>query len=180
LFLNDPVRFLGPFQSYLTSKSCLIHFSPQKFEFFSLSHVARDTAHAEFKVRASFAVLLPTLANFKIMIVLHKNIQLYIGYKDQALKSKEKKFAVQFYYLQSPKPTFYVQFLTVSTLVGSHWLIIDLRPGKFRSYLAPSIICSTKEKNRKSDDVDSSYTRLCKHIQNALPRNLKYVWALMS
>jgi hypothetical protein len=103
----------------------------------------------EFKVRASFAVLLPTLANFKIMIVLHKNIQLYIGYKDQALKSKEKMFAVQFYYLQSPKPIFYGQFLTVSPFVGSHWLIIDPRPGKFTSYLAPSIICSTKEKKSK-------------------------------
>jgi hypothetical protein len=74
----------------LISKSCVIHFSPKKLEFFSLSHVARDTAHAEFKVCASFAVLLPTLDNFKIMIVLHKNIQLYIGYKDQAIKSKEK------------------------------------------------------------------------------------------
>jgi hypothetical protein len=69
----------------MISKSCLIPFFAEKTEFFSLSHIARYTARAEFKVRASFTVLLPTLPNFKIMIVLHKNIQLYIGYKDQAL-----------------------------------------------------------------------------------------------
>jgi hypothetical protein len=67
----------------------------------------------------------------------------------------------------------------VSTLIGSQWLKIDLRPEKFTPYLAPFIICSTKEKNRKSDDVDRSYTRRCKCIKKAKPRNLKYVWALM-
>jgi hypothetical protein len=65
----------------------------------------------------------------------------------------------------------------VSTLIGSQWLTIDLRPEKLTPYLAPSIICSTKEKNRKSDDMDMIYTRISKSIQNALPRNLKYVWA---
>jgi hypothetical protein len=29
------------------------------------------------------------------MIFIHENVQLYIVYKDQALKSKEKLFAVQ-------------------------------------------------------------------------------------
>jgi hypothetical protein len=73
---------------------------------FSFLHIARDTARAKFKVRASFKVILPSLAQFKIMVVLHKNLQLYIGYKDQALKSKEKLFAMQFYYLLTPKPKF--------------------------------------------------------------------------
>jgi hypothetical protein len=34
-------------------------------------------------------------------------------------------------------------------LVGSQWLKIDVRLEKFTSYLAPSIICSTKEKKSK-------------------------------
>jgi hypothetical protein len=73
---------------------------------FSFLHIARYTARAEFKVRASFTVILPSLSQFKIMVVLHKNLQLYNGYKDQALKSKEKLFEMQFYYLLTPKPKF--------------------------------------------------------------------------
>jgi hypothetical protein len=40
----------------------------------------------EFKVRATFAVILLSLALFKSMIFLHKNAQHYIGYEDPALK----------------------------------------------------------------------------------------------
>jgi hypothetical protein len=81
-------------------------FLAEKKEFFPFLPIARDTARAEFKLHASFTEILPSLAQFKIMIVLHKNIQLYIRYKDQALKSKENLFAMQFYYLLTPKPKF--------------------------------------------------------------------------
>jgi hypothetical protein len=64
-------------------------------------------------------------------------------------------------------------------LQDSQWLKLDLRPEKVIAYLAPFIICPTKEKKQKSDDVHGSYTRKCKFIQKPLPRNLKYAWALM-
>jgi hypothetical protein len=35
-------------------------------------------------------------------------------------------------------------------------------PEKFTPYLAPSIICSTKEKKKKSDNIDTIYNRICK------------------
>jgi hypothetical protein len=85
------------------------------------------------------------------MLLLHTYKQLCIGYKDQALKSKEKQFTVRFICPLFPKSTFYVQFLTVPTLVIAQGLTIPSRAEKFISFLAPSIICSTKEKNRKSD-----------------------------
>jgi hypothetical protein len=47
-------------------------------------------------------------------------------------------------------------------LVGFQWLNIDVRPEKFTTYLAPSIIYSTKEKKKKSDDIDRIYNRICK------------------
>jgi hypothetical protein len=64
LVLNYPVCFLGHFQSYLASTSCLIPIFCEKIEFFSYLHVARDTAHAEFEVRATFAVRLLALTLF--------------------------------------------------------------------------------------------------------------------
>jgi hypothetical protein len=42
-----------------------------------ISHVARDTARTDFKVGATFTVILPTLAYIKSMSFIHKNIQLY-------------------------------------------------------------------------------------------------------
>jgi hypothetical protein len=44
------------------------------YQFVSYLHVARDTAYAEFKVRATFAVILLSLALFKSMIF---NIKLF-------------------------------------------------------------------------------------------------------
>jgi hypothetical protein len=87
LALNYPVCFLGHFQSWLASKSCLIPIFGEEIELFSYLHAARDTANAEFKVRATFAVGLLSLALFKSMIFLHENIQLYIGHEEPALKT---------------------------------------------------------------------------------------------
>jgi hypothetical protein len=86
---------------------------------------------------------------------------------------------VLFYYPQYPKPRFLVHLLTESTLVGTQWLKIYVMSEKFTPYLAPSIICSTKEKNQKSDDMDRIYNRIWKWIQNAQPDNLKNVGAQM-
>jgi hypothetical protein len=93
---------------------------------------------------------------------LHKNIQLFIGNEDPALKTNKKYFLVLFYCPQYHKPRFLVHFLTESTLVCSQWLKIDVMSEKFTLYLAPSIICSTKEKKKKSDDMDRIYNRICK------------------
>jgi hypothetical protein len=62
----------------------------QKKEFLSPSHSARGTACAEFKLRATLTVRLPTFANFKNMIFLHQTIQLYIAYKDPELSKSDK------------------------------------------------------------------------------------------
>jgi hypothetical protein len=88
-----PSVFLVLFPSYLASKTYLISIFTIKIEFFSRSHI--DTACAkQIKVRASFTVILPTLPNFKSVIVLHKNIQLHISFMDQSLKSNENLFAL--------------------------------------------------------------------------------------
>jgi hypothetical protein len=81
---------------------------------------------------------------------LHTNLKLFIGYEDPALKTNEKFFLVLFYHPQFPKPRFLVHFLTTSTLQDSQWLKLDLRPEKFIAYLAPFIICPTKEKQNEN------------------------------
>jgi hypothetical protein len=75
----------------------------KKNEFLPPLHSSRDFAHADFKLRAAFTVILPTLAPLKNKTYIHKNIQQCIGYQDPALLLTLEYFTGPLYSLQSPK-----------------------------------------------------------------------------
>jgi hypothetical protein len=60
----------------------------KNLDFFPPLHSARDFAHADSKLRASFAVILQTLPFLKTMVHILKKDQQYTGYKDPALKAR--------------------------------------------------------------------------------------------